>query len=420
MNSMTFKAIPFTIMFLLATPGFGNFSENRGVMPLGELEAFMGNTGVALSGSTGAVAYNPAGLAGIQQSRLSLSANSYMKLSSKMEPVETFDGTDLNFKSSSIQGIPNAFVSTWSRENTTYAFSILVPYQLKLEDALGYSSPSYPTMQLSRTNYFQLIMAGLSFGTRFENNYDIGAGCFYTMYQSAQMNAFTANTNGGTNALISNSFFRSEVNGLYCNMGIQKQFNDDWRFGLTARLPFIRMSNKGRASTFIQNPNNGVSESVGPQTVEADFKLPLDLGFGTEYRINPTTFAYLDINYQLGESYSTGDLNTLDVETEDTARFSGGISYQATPTIRVLGGVAYNPSTTKRTVDSYTENFTIATVGANYTVGNSSLGVGLMYGTSSGKSDATIYDASLNEIGQKEGKVQSDVFGVLISSGFIF
>lgn len=395
MNSITLKTVFLTSLILLVTPAYGNFNENRGVMPLGELEAFMANTGVALSGSTGAVAYNPAGLAGITQSRLSLSANSYMKLTSKMDPVETFDGTDLNFKSSSIQGIPNAFVSTWSKEKTTYAFSILVPYQLKLEDALAYSSPSYPSMQLSRTNYFQVIMAGVSIGTRFENAYDIGAGCFYTMYQTAQMNSFTANTNGNSNALVSNSFFRADVNGLLCNMGLQKQMTEAWRFGFTARLPFIRMSEKGRASTFIQNPNNGLSESTGPQTVEANLKIPLDLGVGTEYRINPQMLAYVDINYQLGASYQSGDLNTADVETKNQARFSGGLSYQATPTIRLLGGIAHNPSSVKPNSDMYEENFTIATAGANYTVGNSSLGVGLMFGRSSGKNEATIMTLAL-------------------------
>lgn len=46
------------------------------VMPLGEREALMANTGVALRNSSGAVYYNPAGLVGVEHRRFTL-ASSY-------------------------------------------------------------------------------------------------------------------------------------------------------------------------------------------------------------------------------------------------------------------------------------------------------------------------------------------------------
>jgi len=47
------------------------YEENRDLYPLGEKEALMANTGIAASGSTGSVYFNPAGLVSVQKNRIS-------------------------------------------------------------------------------------------------------------------------------------------------------------------------------------------------------------------------------------------------------------------------------------------------------------------------------------------------------------
>lgn len=398
-----------------------SYSDNRGLMPVGELEAFMSNTGIAMSGSTGAVMYNPAGLAGTSAGRVSLSANAYMRWDAQMNPVQTIDGTDLDFSTKGLQAVPHTFVSTMRTEPWTFAFSIIIPQLLKLEDSLAYSSPAYPIIQLSRTNYFQLMMAGASIATRYNNHYDVGAGCFYTIYQTAQMMSFTGGTKtGGVNAMMVTTFFRSEVSGLLCNAGIQKQLSETLRFGLTAQMPFVSFMRSGTASNFIQNPNNGMSAGDGPRDVHVEYRLPLDVGLGFEYRFLPGWRGYLDISYQQGESYETGDFGDSMVNNKAVARYSAGLSYEAMTNMHVYAGLAYNPSAVIENESNFAEDYVKGSVGVNWLSGNSNVGVGLMMARSSGSKSAPVYSASFEQTGRKPAQVRTEAFGVLISSGYVF
>ncbi len=197
-----------------------SYIDNRGLLPIGDVEAYMANTGVALSGSTGAVYYNPAGLASLTKNHLSISANSYLSTRTNLNPVETIDGTDMNFHVEGLQTIPTSFISTGHLNEFHYAFSILVPHQIKVQDSQAFSTPHYPNLQYSRTNFFQLLMIGPSIAIRYMDAYDIGLGCFYTVYSTTQSSLITGNTNGGTKALALGDYFDASVSGLMCNAGV--------------------------------------------------------------------------------------------------------------------------------------------------------------------------------------------------------
>lgn len=406
---------------LQSYPAYGfNYTDNRGLWPVGEIEAFMANTGIALSGSTGAVIYNPAGLAGFTNNEISLSANTYMKWQSEITPLQTIDGTDLDFSSSGIQAIPHSFVSTWRMKPFTFAFSILVPHQLKEEDVVSYSSPSYPVIQLSRTNYFQLLMGGVSVATSLGRISDVGVGCFYTAYQTSQMFSFSGNTNGSQNAFISNSFFRADVTGVLCNGGVQSQLSENFRIGVSAQFPLVPMTKSGRASAFTQSPISGVSMSEGPKSVTPDYKIPLQIGVGVEYRLASFWYLYMDVSHQAADQYYTGDLDADEVKIRPTTRFNGGVRLRFSKDFQIFGGVAYNPSAVVPDENYDGENFLVAAAGASWLKGNSSFGIGLMGARSSGSLSVPVFDASFEQIGKKSAAIRSELFAVLVSSAYVF
>ena len=65
-----------TILLLFWACGlYGQTAFNPNLLPLGEEEALLANTGTARSGSTGAVFYNPAGLSTVEGTSFSLSGS---------------------------------------------------------------------------------------------------------------------------------------------------------------------------------------------------------------------------------------------------------------------------------------------------------------------------------------------------------
>jgi long-subunit fatty acid transport protein len=124
-NAFQKQSILLTLLIFSSTHAWAfSYTDNRGLLPIGEVESFMANTGAALSGSTGAVYYNPAGLASIDRHHISLSANSYLSTRSEVNPIQTIDGVDMNFSTKGLQAIPTSFVSTGQHEQWRYAFSV--------------------------------------------------------------------------------------------------------------------------------------------------------------------------------------------------------------------------------------------------------------------------------------------------------
>ena len=394
--------------------------DNRGLLPIGEVESFMANTGTALSGSTGAVYYNPAGLASISRNHISVSANSYLSTKSEMRPIQTIDGVDMDFSSKGLQAIPSAFVSTGQKDKWRYAFSILIPHQVRVQDSVLFKTPTYPTFQYSRTNFFQTLMAGLSVATSVDAGFDIGVGCHYTMFQTTQSSATNGLTNAGTNSLLISSYFDAQVDGILCTAGLQQQVNEDFRFGFTARLPLMTTSKKGTSSLFVQNPNTGQAQALGPKAVEPEIAMPLDMTFGIEYRLSPTLKSYADLSYQLSATYTSGDISATESSHKATPRGSVGLRYQMLEKYELFAGVAYNPSSVNVNDQDYSENFIAGTVGGRWQSGSSSIGVGVLYAQSSGNREAGIYNAALTEIGRKTADVSTSAMGIMISSGYVF
>src|SRR5687767_3237610 len=89
------------------------------VIPLGESEAFLGNTGVAVANSTGGVFYNPASLASFSTGRLTASGQTFAVIEATVQQ----EPEPLAFKEFS--AVPSMLVVARKWRKWTGAFSIL-------------------------------------------------------------------------------------------------------------------------------------------------------------------------------------------------------------------------------------------------------------------------------------------------------
>ncbi|MBL7545275.1 MAG: outer membrane protein transport protein [Bdellovibrionaceae bacterium] len=411
------------VILLLCLNCFGySYIDNRNLFPLGEKEMFMANTGVALTESSGNVFYNPAGLALTQATKLSLSSNSYFNSKTEYKSIQILDDTNFPFSTSGSQSIPSTLVSAWKGEKMAWAFSILVPHQLKIQDAALYKTANYETVQVARVQSFQILMIGGTWAGALSATTRLGGSCFYTTYQTNQQFDFSA-TPKDSSALkpaVINSFFNSEISGGICHVGLQHDVTELLHWGMTVKTPLLTSSKKGTSSQFIQEPTQGAFKAEGPKEITPQVEIPGELSAGIKLNVSERLKLYSDINYQLEASYNDGNQLSEKFEHAATFRYSGGVQFKISPKNDLLAGFAYNPSSLKKPESEAFENYFVGSLGVQSQTENSVLGVGVFIAQSYGEIVNSKLNTSFQETETFKSEVRTAVTGFLISSGFSF
>ncbi len=411
----------FILFFSQFTHGY-SYIDNRGLYPLGEKEIFMSNTGIALTGSSGSVFYNPAGLATITATKLSLSSNTYFSSKTQFKSIQTLDGKDMPFTSTGNQSIPSSLISAWKGDSINLAFGIFVPHQLKSQDSALYSTDNYNAIQMTRSQSFQVLMAGGSIAGKINDSLALGLSCFYTTFQTSQQFDLSGapTTSSGLKPVVASSYFNSEISGGICHLGAQKSVSDHILLGFVVKSPMVTTSKKGTSSQFIQEPNQGLFKFDGPKEVDTEFAIPAELSTGIKLEASDRLIFYTDLNYQMDASYKDGNLISSKYEHAATLRFSSGVQFKISDTNEILAGISYNPSTLKLPKAETQENFFIGTLGFQTQNANSVFGLGLFIAQSYGSLEVSKLNSSFQELGTYNSEVKSSIAGLLISSGFAF
>jgi hypothetical protein len=137
-------ALLFTALLAFLAGGTSASADiyNRQIIPLGEREAFMGNAGTGDSADTGAVYYNPAGLAALGANRASVTGAVYLSFKTHTDATATFDNTHIPYDASGFITIPASYTAAIRRENYALAFSVLVPESLEVENKADIKTPN--------------------------------------------------------------------------------------------------------------------------------------------------------------------------------------------------------------------------------------------------------------------------------------
>lgn len=404
------------LSLLLLKPLVGlAFIENRSLYPLGEREAIMANTGVALGGSSGAVYFNPAGLVGIRSTRLSLSGNAYLNTKTDYSPAEIVDGKSLDFSTSGFQAIPSSLVVTKDLGVWVVGFSMLIPQQGRTRDLANFETTNY-NIQFSRVVDQQFLLMGGTAAASLNEVVDFGASCFLGNFEGSQIQFSTAVPKSGTGTSgYSGSYTKLNVKGFFCQAGVQRDWGESSRLGLTLKFPFIRLSGAAEYYSYAQ-PVTGASTNTGLQSAPGEYAIPADISAGLMVQLTERWQFLGDISYQFPVRYTplASSNFTSYVETRGTPRWNSALSYSLAEGNNLDLGLAWNPSSIviNQPGDSK-EDYTVYSLGYEAKEKTSTLGLCLFWAQSAGES-------KISDNPEVRGKVSTQINGLILTTGFFY
>jgi long-subunit fatty acid transport protein len=319
-------------------------NNNPNLVPLGEAESFLGNAGVGRANDTGAVYYNPAGLAELEAGRISVSGAVYMSVSTHYETYLHLDNTDVPFDASGFVTIPSTYVATRRFGDWTCALSVLVPQSLELNNRLPFMTPNgQGNIVYSQSDSEQWI--GLSAAHKLDERWSIGVTVFGVRHEEIATVGFDfeAPVAMTSTTILAQSDFSSI--GFLGTLGVSYLATNWLRFGLRAQTAFAQVS--GNESFFRVVHTPGSQAQTDDVNGAANYGLPFDFSLGSAVRPADWFTLLTDVSLQLGMSYSSfpasSTLNST-VTLKPTPRFNMGMEFKPAPMLPVRLGLFYNPS----------------------------------------------------------------------------
>ena len=328
-----------TISALLSFAEIGFAQSNTMLLPIGAHEALTANTGIARSGSVGAVIYNPAGIASITGSKLSATGTAFYN-----DTVSVEGGGFLSDSKAKFSSIPSLVTAIFSKSNFNWSFSIITPQvenkELILVKPAEFSSvrsfnesqTSFgPSVGFSINQYLSL---GFSiFGS--QNNGDLSS----TIYQSPASGAPDSLTQ--TNLNYSYRYAYGVAGVLYRE--------DNYSFGLKITTPSIGVGGDIEKYHFKVVNGGSVNDPVHTK-VKYEYKRPMEVGLG--YRVNfpKSKFTLLvDATFQNAVKYESYNFNdsleesSADTDLRSVQRTNIGLQYLFNKSKILNLGIQVNP-----------------------------------------------------------------------------
>lgn len=403
------------ISFILICSKNSYSLPNKNLIPLGDKEAFLGNTGVAVTNSTGSVYFNPANLPSLNKSKFSFSGSHFLKRNAEITPITAIDDSDLNLKATNFDSVPFSIIRVQQFNDWHVGFSIL--------NSANYSVQSRSSMITNGVNPVDLdvlfniseneTLVGLTLAKNHNKEFSWGATLFgeYANYQSNNF-TFSRSLSVANTGYATSTTSDYDVYSLFLVLGALYQ-TPDFDIGFRIETPNLKVKSSGDYFFRLQSNNSGVmtNESEKYQDIEVNKERPTDLSLGIAYKINPQLRTYLDISYQFSVHYN--DTNKPDIADEThykaVVRYNAGTEYQWSDSVSILGGIGYSPNVEGNSEESESIGFT-ATLGAQIKGKNTQTGVGIFYASSFGD-------------GMVDGEHQTtsfDTYGLMLSSGYNF
>jgi long-chain fatty acid transport protein len=319
-------ALAATLVMLTALPAVAR-DDNRQNYLLGERAAGMGGAFVALTGDATSTYYNPAGLAGLYQKGISLSASAYqVSLESYSRILDLQAGTDRlagDMTSSTFATFPSSIVYLLPLDanrdpgafHQVVAFSVLVPDQDKLKAVIDMPVGNLQ-FELKGTfaNQDQTYWIGPTWAMSM-GGLRVGFSAFATVHQTEfQANLAVklgvVNSSGNTEYRYGASV--EERSGTTASallqLGAQLDLTDRWTAGLTIRSPTLgRLYSSVRElainSKYVESstgtPLSGYVDRIEVKSgVTLEQRLPLTVAAGLSYHEAGAWAVALDGTFQ--------------------------------------------------------------------------------------------------------------------------
>lgn len=387
--------VPFLCPLLL----FSQTAFNPNILPLGDTESLMGNSGTGGIGSTGAIYYNPAALTMVEGNSLSLSGSAYLQFKFESKPLAIIEGTELNYEASGFQTIPTSVIIVKKKNAWHLGFTVLVPMEFSYEGRTTWDVPiqNGPNLGIKfNQNYSEsVLLIGLSAARKINDSWSAGITVFGQNYSYRSILDFRGELSSSPDYIFQASHRETfSPTSLLAVVGIQKTMKKA-NLGLRVALPSIHLF--GSADYYDYSYTNFDPSDIQVSQIDvsgksAKFASPLDIRLGsTFFPFEKLTFT-LDVAYRLPLEYDVYDDPQIDehIATKGNFRTNAGLEYLWSETLAFYLGGAYTPTTLETTKDQFGQNFVSFFAGGKSISKYFETSLGLFYSVGKGEGDLTV------------------------------
>lgn len=350
---LTFGVI-YRCLFLLfwAWSARGQTAFNPNLLPLGDEEALMANTGTGRSGSTGSVFYNPAALATLQGTSFSLSGSAYTLSYFEAQPLEVLYGEELHYSGSGYQTIPTSFILARKFGDWRVAFSVLIPMQFRFEGTESWRIPTpsdFLDVRVMQYYREKMSLTGITISKPINESWSWGVSLFSQYYSfTSQLDLTSQTENNPDFYLRSTERIRLNPTNLMIVGGLM-HYGDRLDWGLRITLPSFHLFGKGDYyyEQYQRIPNEPLQrEVVETGRVRAQFTTPLDIRWGLQYELHPKWNASLDLSYGNHTAFRVFDSPAIDIreQVRNSVRISTGWERIFSERFSGFAGLSYMPT----------------------------------------------------------------------------
>jgi hypothetical protein len=405
-------------LVLLGSPARAD-NKNPNLIPLGETESFLGNAGVGRATDTGAVYYNPAGLAELDAGRVSVSGAVYLAFAEHYDSFVYLDNTNVPFDASGFVTIPSSYVATRRLGDWVGALSVLVPQSLELDGRLPFTTPNTSDNILYSATASELWI-GLSLAHMIVDRLYLGVTVFGIDHSGVTTLGLDVQNSQLATAFAS-SIARTDYTNLslLTTVGLSYLATDWLRFGVRAQSTNVQVY--GNADAYQVTHTTPVTGAPQTQTIDvkgpANYTIPFDFSVGAAVMPADWLTVLADVSVQLGTSYTEfpdgGPTYSNYVSLDTTPRFNAGAELRPVKEVPIRVGFFYNPSAEglDRSVDGYSkEDYLGVTAGVGINDEHVKTSIGGFYTWSNGEATNGGVTAALNSHGE----------GVLLTTAYSF
>lgn len=343
----------FLLLTLASSASLAGTYGYRSVL-IGERAVGLGGAYIALSDTGEGGFYNPAGLAFIDRSTLSVAANLYNLTRGTRSSALKFAGDEADLAQNSFNSIPQtaSFAKKisfpWEKDReyprNAVALNVVVPDQVDLAGRVDFDVASGQAL-LTRSIQDRTLFIGPSYARKLSDRFSLGLSAFYVVRMIENM-AFIYEDDETT---LGQGFLQDirTIGNFAMKVGARYSPLENFWIGLTYQPPSIRLHGDAArfSSTIVQDKaTSTVERSVADdRNLKPNDPLPQTVGVGFAYEVRNKWTVAADALAYLGDDFLPfSDNSTAEIQREFITNFSAGGEYYVKPEIPLRLGVFSN------------------------------------------------------------------------------
>jgi hypothetical protein len=370
-------------------------SYNTNIIPMGDKEPLMGNTGTGGLNSSGAVYYNPGALTMLKGNSFSLSGSAFVRYRFNAAPFVDIDGQTIDYEGVGYQSIPTSLIFVRSFKQWRFALSVMIPMEFNFHGSRDWFfdiDNDKLELFLSQDYSERLFLVGLSAARPINDKWSVGVtlyGQYYSLFST--INIQTGFVNSSSQPVTQYERQQITPTSLLGILGIHR-LGEKWNFGLRVKLPSAHLFGKGSYYSFSDLSYLIVGAPIERVNVTENsvyFRTPMDIRIGVSFLHRDNWKFASDLSYGFPVSYQQFESEEVDLEIDSpsTIRWSFGLERLISDKISMYGGLSIFPSLDESgsTIDN--TDFGTLYLGGKMITKHLETSVGMFYSLGSGTTE---------------------------------